>query len=138
MRCIFATLVSLCSLAAIAAAEKDVPLDPATGMKMAGDWELVRNHCVICHSPQTFLQQCGTESTWTAVLTWMQTSGGLWKLDPEVENKIIGYLATHYGPSAAFRRAPIPATLMPVNPYATAARLEAAAKKKQGLIPPPK
>ncbi len=120
---------------ASSAAEKDVPLDPATGMKMAENWELVRNHCVICHSPKTFLQQRGTESTWTAVLQWMQKSGGLWKLEPPVEKTIVQYLTVNYGPGGAFRRAPIPATLMPANPYASAAKLEAEARRQQGLIP---
>ena len=45
----------------VCSAEQPVPLDPVTGMKMTGDWEVVRNNCIICHSPQTFLQQRGTE-----------------------------------------------------------------------------
>jgi hypothetical protein len=73
----------------------------------------------------------------TSVLTWMQTHGSFWKLDPEVEKTIIKYLAANYGPgdSQMYRRPPIPATLMPSNPYATEARLEVEAKKKEGLIP---
>lgn len=122
-------------LAFSSAAAEDVPLDPITGMKMTGDWEIVRNHCIICHSPKTFLQQRGTESTWTDILAWMQKHGGLWKLDPAVEKTIIGYLAANYGPGDKFRRAPIPLSLMPANPYATDARLEVEAKKKEGLIP---
>ena len=128
-----ALLASFVALAAPAADE--VPLDPVTGMKMAPDWEIVRNHCVICHSPQTFLQQRGTESTWTDVVAWMQKHGGLWKLDPAVEKTIVGYLATNYGPGDYFRRAPIPPSLMPPNPYATEARLEAEEKRREGKIP---
>ncbi|HRJ07294.1 MAG TPA: hypothetical protein PK490_04275 [Prosthecobacter sp.] len=106
-------------------------------MKIAPGWEITRNHCVICHSPQTFLRQRATEANWTSVLEWMQTNGGLWKLEPAVQKDIIAYLAANYGPgdSQNYRRAPIPATLMPPNPYATEARLEAEEKKKQGLIP---
>lgn len=122
-------------LAFNSAAAEDVPLDPVTGMKMTGDWEIVRNHCIVCHSPKTFLQQRGTESTWADILVWMQKHGGLWKLDPAVEKTIIGYLAAHYGPGDKFRRAPIPLSLMPANPYATDARLEVEAKKREGLIP---
>lgn len=119
------------------AAEEKVPLDPVTGMKIAPDWELVRNHCIICHSPQTFLRQRATEANWVSVLEWMQTNGGLWKLEPEVQKAIIKYLATHYGPgdSQTYRRAPIPATQMPPNPYSTDARIEAEARKREGLIP---
>jgi hypothetical protein len=129
------TLALLPSLAP--AAEEKIPLDPVTGMKVAPDWEIVRNHCIVCHSPQTFLRQRATEANWTSTLEWMQTYGGLWKLEPEVQRTIVKYLATHYGPgdSQNYRRAPIPATLMPLNPYATDARLEAEAKKKEGLIP---
>jgi len=124
------------ALSAAPAAE-EVPLDPATGMKMAPGWEIVRNHCVICHSPQTFLRQRATEANWTSVLEWMQTYGGLWKLDPAVQKTIVGYLAANYGPgdNQQYRRAPIPATLMPPNPYATEARLEAEAKQREGKIP---
>lgn len=131
----FALLFTLALSAAPAAEE--VPLDPATGMKMAPGWEIVRNHCVICHSPQTFLRQRATEANWTSVLEWMQTYGGLWKLDPAVQKTIVGYLAANYGPgdNQQYRRAPIPATLMPPNPYATEARLEAEAKRREGKIP---
>lgn len=120
-----------------APAADEVPLDAATGMKMAPGWEIVRNHCVICHSPQTFLRQRATEANWTSVLEWMQTYGGLWKLDPAVQKTIVGYLAANYGPgdNQQYRRAPIPATLMPANPYATEARLEAEAKRREGKIP---
>lgn len=119
-----------------AAAEK-TPLDLTTGMKIAPDWEIVRNHCIVCHSPQTFLRQRATEANWTSTLEWMQKYGGLWKLDPSVQKTIIKYLATNYGPGDAtnYRRAPIPATLMPLNPYATEVRIEVEAKKKAGLIP---
>ena len=128
----------LLALVSLPVSAEDVKLDPVTGMKMAEDWELVRNHCIICHSSQTFLRQRATESNWTSVLEWMQKHGGLWKLEPDVEKRIIKYLASNYGPGPAdnYRRAPIPATLMPPNPYATEARLEAEAKKQQGLIRP--
>lgn len=128
-------LSSLLLLRSLCAAEAPIPLDPLTGMKMTGDWEIVRNHCIICHSPQTFLQQRGNESTWADTLAWMQKHGGLWKLDPAVEKSIIGYLAANYGPGDTFRRAPIPLSLMPANPYATDAKLEAEAKKKAGVVP---
>ena len=133
----FLALVIFAPLAT--ASEGTTPLDPVTGMKIAPDWELVRSHCVICHSSQTFLRQRATEANWTSVLEWMQTNGGLWRLDPAVQKAIVKYLATNYGPgdSGTYRRAPIPATLMPPNPYATEARLEAEAMKQQGLIPKP-
>ena len=135
MRTFFIAFLASATLAF--AAEEKVPVDPTTGMKIAPDWEIVRNHCIVCHSPATFLRQRATEANWTSTLEWMQKYGGLWKLDPAVQKTITKYLATNYGPGDAknYRRAPIPATLMPLNPYDTEARLEVEKKKKEGLIP---
>jgi hypothetical protein len=133
----FASLLLFAAAFVVRAVEPkaEIPLDPATGMKMAEGWELVRAHCTVCHSPQQYLRQKGTESTWTDTIRWMQRSGGLWPLDPETEKTIITYLASNYGPDAAFRRAPLPGNLLPPNPYLTDARVEFEEKKKAGLIP---
>ncbi len=114
---------------------EEIPLDPVTGMKMIGDWELVRNNCIVCHSAQQFLRQKGTLVTWTEIVHWMQKESGLWPLQPELEKKILVYLAGNYGPSDAYRRAPIPATYMPTNPYESKIRKEVEEKRKAGLIP---
>lgn len=114
---------------------KEIALDSLTGMKMTGDWELVRNNCIVCHSAQQFLRQKGTLVTWTEIVEWMQKDGGLWPLPPEVEKKILIYLTENYGPDDAYRRAPIPATLMPVNPYESKIRKDVEEKRKAGLIP---
>jgi hypothetical protein len=133
---ILACFTGICAFANAQDSEKEeVPLDPVTGMKMTGDWVLVRSHCIICHSPQQFLRQKGTLSTWTEIIRWMQKSGGLWKLDPAIEKQIVTYLAANYGPSGDYRRAPIPATLMPENPYESEIKREVDAKRKAGLIP---
>ena len=132
----FLCLITVTFLTGLAfAANEKVPLDPTTGMKMGVDWEIVRNHCIACHSPQTILRQRATEADWTSTLEWMQTNGDLWKLDPAVQKTIVKDLDTHFGPgeSGTYRRPPIPATLMPPNPHATDARLEAEAKKQEGL-----
>jgi hypothetical protein len=124
-------------LAASAQEEKKEapPLDPLTGMKMAENWELVRAHCTVCHSPQQYLRQKGTQSTWSDTIDWMQKSGGLWPLDPDTRSKIVTYLAENYGPDEAFRRAPISGNLLPANPYVTDSRAEFEEKKSAGLIP---
>ncbi len=115
--------------------KKELPLDPATGMIMDDNWELVRNNCITCHSAQLFLRQKGTLVTWTEIVKWMQTDGGLWQLPSDLEKKIVTYLADNYGPSEAYRRSPIPATLMPDNPYESKIRKEVEEKRKAGLIP---
>ena len=114
-----ATLVGVAALAAFGqsiAAEAEI--DPFTGLKMTGDWQLVRANCVGCHSARLITQQSGSESHWLELIRWMQEKQNLWQFEPETEQKIISYLADNYPPQADRRRAPIPAELMPPNPYA--------------------
>jgi len=96
----------------------ETELDPATGLKMSGDWELVRTNCVSCHSAKLITQQRGTEGQWLNVIRWMQKTQNLWQFDKDTETRIVGYLAANYPPQADRRRASIPPNLMPPNPYA--------------------
>ena len=104
----------------VLAAEPEPVLDPFTGLKKTGDWELVRNNCVSCHSAKLITQQSGTESHWLGLIRWMQEKQNLWQFEPETEKKIVTYLAENYPPQADRRRAAIPPHLMPPNPYAPA------------------
>jgi hypothetical protein len=117
-------LVVLTALSLVPGRAEEVGVDPMTGLKLAPGWELVRNHCVACHSAKQFLQQRGTRETWRSVIRWMQGRAGLWALDGQTEEGILDYLETNHGPGEEFRRPPIPAHLMPQNPYASAARKE--------------
>lgn len=110
-------LLALVALAATCSAAEP-ELDPATGLRMAGDWELVRNNCVACHSPRLITQQRGTESQWLGIIRWMQATQNLWQFEPDTEARIVAYLARNYPPDAGRRRAPIPRSMMPPNPYA--------------------
>jgi hypothetical protein len=92
-------------------------LDPLTGFKMTGDWEIVRNNCISCHSPKLITQQRGDAAHWLNMIRWMQEQQNLWQFDPETEKKIVGYLAENYAPDAGQRRSPIPPHLMPPNPF---------------------
>lgn len=92
-------------------------IDAATGFIMTGDWELVRNNCVACHSPKLVTQQRGTAEQWLTMIRWMQEKQNLWQFDPETEDRIVAYLAENYPPAADRRRASIPPDLMPPNPY---------------------
>ncbi len=94
-------------------------LDPVTGFKMTGDWELVRANCTACHSPRLITQQRGTAQQWLTMIRWMQKKQNLWQFDPDTEARIIAYLAANYPPSDAQRRAAIPPDLMPPNPYSS-------------------
>ena len=93
--------------------------DPVTGLKIAGDWEIVRANCTACHSAKLITQQRGSEQQWLTMIRWMQKKQNLWAFDPDTEKRIVGYLAEHYPPSDARRRAAIPPDLMPPNPYSS-------------------
>jgi cytochrome c5 len=125
-----ALLLSACSkeapdAASVAAPEPAVALqpalDPVTGFKMTGDWELVRGNCTACHSAKLITQQRGSARQWLTMIRWMQQKQNLWAFDADTENRIITYLADNYPPSDAQRRAAIPPHLMPPNPYAQTA-----------------
>lgn len=100
-----------------AAVESESKLDPLTGLKMTGDWEVVRASCTACHSSKLITQQRGTAQQWLTMIRWMQEKQNLWQFDPVTEEKIIIYLAENYPPSDAQRRAALPRDLMPPNPY---------------------
>lgn len=95
-----------------------VEVDSATGLVMRGDWELVRNNCIACHSSRLITQQRGTATQWINLIRWMQQKQNLWTFDPDTEQRIVAYLAENYPPQADRRRATIPPDLMPPNPYA--------------------
>ena len=100
-------------------ATSEAQIDPVTGFKMTGDWELVRGNCTACHSAKLVTQQRGTAAQWLAMIRWMQKKQNLWQFDPGTEGRIIAYLAENYPPDAARRRAAIPPELMPPNPYSS-------------------
>jgi len=114
-------VAAVCTFAA--AAEQEPELDAFTGFKMTGDWELVRNNCIACHSPKLITQQSGSKGQWLKLIRWMQAKQNLWQFDPDTESRIITYLADNYPPQADRRRAAIPQELMPPNPYAPASML---------------
>lgn len=116
----------------------DLETDPTTGLLKAKDWELVVANCVQCHSPRQFLRQRGTRATWQSVVDWMQepAQGLSWLSDPGVEKRVVDYLAKNYAPDPRkYRRAPVPATLLPPNPYTSELRKEFLEKKAKGELP---
>ena len=114
------TLAALLLAASGTAVAGEPELDTFTGLKKTGDWELVRNNCVACHSAKLVTQQRGNAEQWLAMIRWMQKKQNLWQFDPDTEARIIAYLAENYPPRAIQRRAAIPKELMPPNPYAGA------------------
>ena len=92
-------------------------IDPVSGLKMTGDWELVRASCSHCHSTQLVIGQRGSAEQWLTMIRWMQDKQNLHSFAPSVEQKIINYLAENYPPSASRRRAALAPDLMPPNPY---------------------
>ncbi len=94
-------------------------LDSMTGLKMTGDWQLVRNNCIGCHSAALITQQRGDAAQWLGMIRWMQAKQNLWTFDPDTESRIVAYLAENYPPAPNRRRAALSSDLMPANPYSS-------------------
>ena len=112
------TPIALLLLLAVPVMAEDIPIDPFSGLKKTGDWQLVLGNCIACHSPKLVTQQRGTREQWLHMIRWMQEKQNLWQFEPEVEDKILTYLSENYPPREDQRRAAIPRDLMPPNPYA--------------------
>ncbi|MEM7658320.1 MAG: hypothetical protein AAF399_19495 [Bacteroidota bacterium] len=79
-------------------------LDMATGFVAQGEYQLVKTTCTACHSSKLVLQNRATREGWSDMIDWMQETQKLWDLG-ENEDKILDYLAEHYGPTEVGRRA---------------------------------
>ena len=99
------------------AATAEPGIDPVSGLKMTGDWRIVRSACTACHSGKQITQQRGTAQQWLSMIRWMQDKQNLWQFDEVTEDKIIAYLAENYPPAKSQRRTLLSSDLLPPNPY---------------------
>ena len=76
--------------------------------------ELVRAHCVACHSLQLVTQHRMSHDGWLETIRYMQKNHNLWPLG-EHEGPLLDYLSRNYGPqsSARARRSNLPYYLEP-------------------------
>lgn len=107
-------------------------IDSFTGLKMSEGWLLVQATCTECHSAQLIAQNSGTRAVWKSRVRWMQETQGLGQLTDTVENSILDYLASNYGQKPASRRAGLPSTLMPDNPYEDAQQVAVSVAENAG------
>lgn len=91
--------------------------DRVTGLALDGDWQLVQANCTECHSALLITQNSGSRGVWQIRIATMRNTHGMEELDAEVEERILNYLAEHYGQRQASRRPPLPTHLLPENPY---------------------
>ena len=115
MRLFLASITALLLIAG--AAVQAQATDPATGLVIAEGWESVQQTCTECHSAQLITQNAGSAAVWKSRIVWMQETQGLQQLSAPLEASILDYLAAHYGPRDASRRANLASKLLPANPY---------------------
>ncbi|NPA04439.1 MAG: cytochrome C [Epsilonproteobacteria bacterium] len=71
-------------------------IDYATNLIDAPGIGEIKEHCTVCH-PSIFIRaNPGDREYWKRKVKAMQEAYGLWKLEPNVEKKILDYLSTHY------------------------------------------
>ncbi|MCY4565300.1 MAG: hypothetical protein OXE40_12590 [Gammaproteobacteria bacterium] len=115
-RCLCGLVVGVagvCALAKAPVAAASVDVDASTRLIESPGWELVRAQCGGCHSYGMITNQRGDRETWLDIIRWMQETQNFWILGADVESAILDYLAENYPPPREYRRAPIPADLMP-------------------------
>lgn len=105
------------TLALLSPAQAAEETDRVTGLALEGDWQLVQANCTECHSALLITQNAGSRGVWQIRIATMQETHGMDELEAEVEDRILDYLAEHYGQRQASRRAPLPTHLLPDNPY---------------------
>jgi hypothetical protein len=81
-------------------------LDAQTGLVLAPGFQVVKNNCVRCHSPQLITAKRATREGWEGTIRWMQLNQGLGSLGAD-EAVILDYLAKHYAPTTEGRRPPL-------------------------------
>lgn len=74
-----------------------------TGFIAEGDYGLVIQNCVACHSSKIVTQNKMNEKTWRKTIKWMQKTQNLWDLGIN-EDKIVAYLGKYYAPKKEGRR----------------------------------
>lgn len=86
---------------------KPLAIDKESGLVIAEGFEIVKANCTVaCHSATLVTQNRGNEKYWKDAIRYMQKNQGLWDLGTD-EPLILSYLATHYGQSPVYRRAPL-------------------------------
>jgi len=86
---------------------KTLAVDKESGLVIAEGFEIVKANCTVaCHSATLVTQNRGNEKYWKDAIRYMQKNQGLWDLGTD-EPLILSYLATHYGQSPVYRRAPL-------------------------------
>ena len=95
------------AFAASLPAQEPLPLDPASGLVVDDNWQLVLGNCSSCHSTRLVTQNRMSAESWKHTIRWMQEKHNLWDLGDN-ETAIIAYLDKHYGvPQRPHRRQPL-------------------------------
>ncbi|MEM9836380.1 MAG: hypothetical protein AAF828_07755 [Bacteroidota bacterium] len=76
--------------------QEQYDLAAADGLHIGPGYQLVKQHCTICHSAKLITQNRATREGWATMIDWMQAKQGLWDLGKN-EPAILTYLSTYYG-----------------------------------------
>ena len=75
---------------------------------------LVLQKCILCHTVDLVSSQALSKKNWDKTLSWMEKNHNLYFEDKEEREKILTYLAKHFGEKSSQEEAPM--GIRPVNP----------------------
>ena len=70
------------------------------GLPEGPDRDAVYFNCSACHSIQLVTQQNLNRERWEELMDWMVEENGMHPLSPWARNRVVNYLATHFGEDA--------------------------------------
>ena len=106
-------LIAFATSGSVASGFAEESIDASSGLILAPGWQQVRAHCGACHSLRLVTANRGDEQQWLASIRWMQKKHNLWSLPADVEQSILGYLASQYPALEPSRRKNLAPELLP-------------------------
>lgn len=74
--------------------------DDYGGLPEGPDRDAVYFNCSACHSIQLVSQQNLSRERWEELMDWMVSENGMHPLSSSARNRVVNYLATHFGEDA--------------------------------------
>lgn len=73
-----------------------VETDSTTGLIVDNGLGDIKENCTVCHTGRFIVVNGGDKKFWKQKINIMQNAYGLWKIEPEQEERMLNYLSKNY------------------------------------------